>query len=466
MNKKVFSFVIIAIIGILIWWVPPPSGVSTQAMHILAIFIFTILGMVLKPLPGGAMAFIALMLLGVTKTLTFEESFYGFKNHVVWLIVFSFFISRGFIKTGFGERIAYLIMRTFGRTSLGLGYGVVATDFIVSPAIPSITARAGGIVYPVYNALSNAFESYPHNKPRKLGAFLMQNAIQASAVTSAMFLTAMAGNPLAAEIASNHGINISWGTWALAASIPGLICLILIPPLLYKLYPPDIKVTENARVFADKNLKRLGKMKSSEWIMLFVFVLLITLWILGPMIQMKATITAMLGLCFLLVTRVLSWDDLISEKGAWNTLVWFAALVMLASNINKVGLTMWFSQFVGSGISGFNPILAFGIVVVIYYFSHYFFASNTAHIGAMFPPFLLISISLGISPLFAALLLAFSSNLTGALTPYASGPAAVIYSADYIKAKDWWRLGFIFSVLYLVVWLGIGSFWWKLTGIY
>ncbi|MCH9613708.1 MAG: putative malate transporter YflS [Chlamydiia bacterium] len=465
MNNLV-KLLICVILGGLVFFLQPPVGVEVQAMHMLGIFVFTIIGLILKPLPMGTVSIIGLTLVLLTKTLPFAPAFSGFSNPVVWLIVAAVLISKGFVKTGLGERIAYHLMKALGKTSLGMGYGIVATDLILAPAIPSITARAGGIIYPIILSLSKAFGSEPHAHPRKIGAFLMQTAFQGTVISSAMFLTSMAGNPLAADLAREVGVNITWAGWAMAAIVPGLISLTVLPLVMYKFYPPEIKETPDARGFAARELKRLGPMKANEMILFGVFVVMIGLWISGPFIQMKAVTAALIGLSFLLLGKVLSWDEVISSKGAWDTLVWFATLVMMASSLNKMGLMKWFSGFVVTHVSHMHWIGGMLTLLIIFFYSHYFFASNIAHIGAMYPPFLIVAISLGTPPMLAALTLGFFGNLFGGLTHYGCGPAPIIYGAGYVKIGKWWQLGFLFSVINIIIWLGLGSIWWKLIGLY
>ncbi|MCK4935030.1 MAG: anion permease [Simkaniaceae bacterium] len=463
-KKKVITLSISAIIGLIIWFIPPPEGLDLQAMHLLALFVFTILGVITKPFPMGLIALLGMTLIAATKTLTLSEALSGFNHSVVWLVVAAFFIARGFIKTGLGERVAYLLMSVLGKNSLGMGYGMVLTDLVLAPVLPSLTARVGGIINPVVLALSKAFGSEPYSHPRKLGAFLVQVAFQGSVITSAMFLTAMAGNPLIADIARSVGVEITWGKWALAAIVPGLLSLITIPYVLYRIYPPELKETPHAKEISKKRLKELGKVKGAEAIMIFSFIILLGLWIMGPVIGMTATVAALLGLMVLLLTNVLTWDEVLKEKGAWNTLIWFSVLIMMATYLNKLGLTTWFSQWIVGNIQGLHWIPAFGIIALVYFYSHYFFASNVAHLSSMFPPFLFLAVSLGTPPLLAALTLGFFSNLFGGLTHYGCGPAPILFGSGYVKITDWWRLGFISSVVNIIIWLLIGGAWWKFLG--
>ena len=160
----------------------------------------------------GAMALLGIATTALSGTLTINQALSGFGNSTIWLIVVAFFISRGFIKTGLGSRIAYLFMAALGKKTLGLSYGLIATDLVLAPAIPSNTARAGGIVFPLVRASARAFGSGPDDgTAHRIGAFLIQAAFQGNVVTSAMFLTAMAANPLAAKLAPGKCTSISVG---------------------------------------------------------------------------------------------------------------------------------------------------------------------------------------------------------------------------------------------------------------
>ena len=391
--SPLMKFLLCALAGVAIWLCPAPVGVSELSWRIFSIFVATILAIVFKPYPTGAVSIVALTVSIMTGSLSLNDACSGFGNDIVWLVVFAFFIAKGFISTGLGSRIAFGVMSKCGRSSLGLGYGLVATDLILAPCIPSATARAGGIVYPILKSLVEIFSGKSHD-PR-LGAFLTTAAFQGTTVTSAMFLTAMAGNPMIVVLARDNGVNISWTSWALAAIVPGLLSLLIMPWLLYRMWPPSIRNTPHAKELAEERLRGMGPMSSNERIMLATFILLIILWIGGHFIGVKATAAAMVGVSILLLTGILKWKDVLEEHGAWDTLIWFATLMTLACTLNKTGFTVWFSQYVVGHVSGFHWSWGFPILAIIYFYSHYFFASAVAHIGAMYAPFLIVAIALG-----------------------------------------------------------------------
>jgi DASS family divalent anion:Na+ symporter len=469
---RIIPLIVTILVGVALWFTPAPQGVQalengTEAWHLLAIFVATIVGLIAKPLPIGAVALIAMMLTALTGTLTINQALSGFSNRVIWLIVLAFFISRGFIKTGLGARIAYLFMSVLGKKTLGLSYGMIATDLILAPAIPSNTARAGGVCFPILQSISRAYGSNPDDgTARKLGSYLTLAAFQGTIITSAMFLTAMAANPLAAQLAAEVGIEITWGSWALAAIVPGAISLLVIPYLIYLMHKPEITETPQAAQIAREKLAEMGRLTRNEIVMLVAFVSLLGLWIFGKALGVHSTTAALVGLSILLVTSVLTWDDVLNETGAWNTLVWFSALVMMASMLSTLGLIPWFGDSVGGMVEGIPWVPAFLIVSLVYFYSHYLFASNTAHVSAMYAAFLAIALVVGTPPVLAALVLAFFSNLFSSMTHYGTGPAPVLFGAGYVELPTWWRIGFIVSLVNIVIWLGIGGVWWKVIGLW
>src|SRR5512133_2798539 len=435
-----------------------------RGLHLFAIFVSTIVGIIVKALPMGAVAMVGIAITALSGTLGIADSISGFSDVTIWLIVLAFFISRGFIKTGLGARIAYNFMALLGKRTLGLSYGLAATDLVLAPAIPSNTARGGGIVMPIMASLARAYGSNPGDgTARKMGSFLTLTAYQVNCITSAMFLTAMAANPLAQKLAGDLKVNITWVGWALAAVVPGIVALLLIPFIIYRLHRPEITETPEAVEMAKEHLRGLGPVKRQEWMMLGVLVLLIFAKQLG---DLNATTSALAGLAVLLLTGVLTWDDIKAETGAWDTLVWFAALVMMASFLNKLGMVPWFSKTMGGMVAGKGWIAAFLVLALVYFYSHYFFASNTAHVASMYAAFLGVSIVAGAPPVLAALVLAFFSNLFAGMTHYGTGPAPVLFGTGYVELGTWWRTGLIVSVVNIVIWVGLGGLWWKVLGLW
>ena len=462
------KFILPVVVGIILWLITPirPEGLSADAWHMFAIFVATIIGCITQPLPIGAVAMIGFTLTVLTGTVDIDPAVKGFGNSSIWLIAMAFFISRGFVKTGLGRRIALQFVKLFGKKTLGLGYSLVGVDLILAPATPSNTARAGGIMYPIINALSKSFGSKADDgTARKMGSFLIFTEFHGNLITDAMFLTAMAGNPLAQSLAQHEHIHITWMNWFLAALVPGIVSLIVVPFIIYKIYPPEIKETPDAKSWADNELKDMGHMHRDEKFMIGIFLVALILWVLGSVIDMNATLTAFIALSLLLLTGVLSWSDVLKETGAWNTLIWFSILVMMASQLNELGFIPWLSKTIAGSLGGLSWPVVLVLLILFYFYSHYLFASSTAHVSAMYSALLGVAIATGAPPLFSALMIGFFGNLMASTTHYSSGPAPILYSSGYVSQKRWWLMNAGLAIVYFVIWLGLGSLWMKLIGV-
>lgn len=318
---------------------------------------------------------------------------------------------------------------------------------------------------PIMRSVAETYDSRPGPTARRAGAFLAINVGQVNAITCAMFLTAMAGNPLIASFAGDQGVQITWGNWALGAIVPGLTALAVVPWVVYKVYPPELKDTPEVVRMAKGELAKIGPVTYAEKIMAATFMLLLLLWTVGDMLLgISATTTGIVGLVVLLVTGVLTWEDVISERSAWDTMVWFAVLFMMASALNQYGLITYASDKIAGSLGGFDWPVAFIILTLVYFFSHYLFASATAHISAMYVAFLAAAITLGAPPLMAALVLGYISNLFTSITQYSGGASPALFGTGFNTVGQWWRVSFIAALASIAVWMIVGGSWMKLIG--
>ncbi len=467
---------------------PIPAGITVQSWRLLAIFAATIVGCVLRPIAGGAMVLLGISAIAISGALPVREALAGYADPIVWLVLAAFFISRAMIKTGLGRRIAYLFIRTIGHHSLGLGYALISTDFLLASMIPSNGARSGGVVFPIAKSLSEAYDSKPGPTARRLGAFLMVLLYQCDVIICATFLTGQASNILIAKFAQQvTGIELTYTSWLLGAIVPGLISLVVVPQLLYRVFPPEIKRTPAAAEFARQELQHMGRMKWDEKVLLAVFIVVAVMWMIrglaGAIPSVASVIPAerfiefltylskldysippLIGVCALLLTGVLSWDDIISERSAWDVFIWYGGLVRMAEALGETGITKRFAETAAGFTTGWIWWIALGALLLIYFYAHYGFASITAHVTAMYTPFLVVILAAGAPPYLAVLSLAYFSNLNASLTHYGTTPAPIYFGAGYVKQRTWWLLGLLVSVPNILIWTIFGFGWWKILG--
>ncbi len=462
------------VVWLVLLLVPLPAGLERNAWSYFALFAAVIVGLILEPIPAAAIGLIGVALAGAFRlvdtnpaaSITWALS--GFQDRTVWLIFGAFVFSIGYGKTGLGRRMALVLVRMLGGRTLGLGYAITLADLVLAPGTPSNTGRSAGIIFPVLRSIPGLYGSEPGPSARRIGSYVMWTAFAATAVTSSLFLTALAPNAAAVAIVKQTTqIDITWTEWLEGVWPIGVPLLALLPLLVYVIYPPGIKTSAEVPAWAEQELRRMGPMGGSEKVMAVLVGLAVLLWTLGsnkdivlPFLGsqfIEATGVVLLVNALMLVTRVIEWDDILGNQGAWNVLVWFATLVALADGLNRVGFVTWIARRFAAMLTGIPPLTVMVMLVAFFFLVHYMFASLTAHATAVLPVVLATGVAvpgLPVKPF--ALLLVYSLGLMGVLTPYATGPAPVYFGSGYVSRRDFWVLGLVFGVIYLAVLLGVG----------
>ncbi|MDU6960595.1 MAG: DASS family sodium-coupled anion symporter, partial [Veillonella dispar] len=423
MKDKLWRVAVMAAIVAIAWFGGTPEGLKPQVWQLFGIYLATIVGLVLKPFPVPITVLLGVATSSILLSNT-KDVLAGYSNTALWLIFAAFALSVAFGKTGLGHRIAYHLVRLFGSTTLRLGYVTAFLDLILSPATPSNTARAAGIVYPINLSIAEAVGSYPGETAKKAGAYLLQNGYFATKVTSFLFATAMAPNYLALDfITKLTGVSLNWAQWAAAMFVPGFIMLMLIPLIGYMYERPSVKDIDNKKIAAD-GLAELGPMKASEKGLIVIALLAITGWILPTFdIKIDATAVAIVAMIATFVCGIISWDDLLKTKAAWNTLIWFGGILGLSSALTKGKFFEWLAKYLEAHMNfGLDPFMMLILISIISVVVRYFFASGTAYISAMLPVFLIVGINAGIDPTLLAFIMIGTNAYGGSVTHYGAAP--------------------------------------------
>lgn len=441
------------------WFLPVPEGLTLQAWHFMAIFFAVLVGLILEPIPAALLGLLGvsmasiLGLVGKTPAENVKWALSGFSNNIIWLIFASIMFAMGYKKTGLGKRISLLMVRYMGKSTLGLGYAIAFADLVLAPFMPSNTARSAGTIYPIAINIPILFNSTPDHEPRKMGAYLVWVGIAISTVTSSMFYTGLTTNLLAADlIHKGASITLEWGAWA-KIMIPLMIVPFLATPLLaYILFPPTQKYSPEAPQWAKKELTAMGPISRKEILMAFFAVLALILWVFGKELHVDATTAAISIVALMVLTDIVTWDDILGNQSAWNVLVWFATLVALAAGLKNVGMLAWLSKNAEVFLSGLPTLWMMIAMIVASFVLHYFFASLTAHAVALFPLFITFAVKLIAPEQLVTFLILFTGTLgvMGIITPYGTGPSPIWYGSGYISQGRWWFLGAIFGSFYLL----------------
>lgn len=468
MKAKVLKIVLLVCIILLSIIIPPPDGLTKEAWILAGIYLASIVGLVSKPYPEPVimLAAVALSCFTVTK---FDDSpvksldvLSGYASGTTWLVFSAFTLSAAFVTTGLGKRLAYWFILKFGSTTLRLGYVTALLDLILSPATPSNTARAGGIVFPIINSIATVLGSDPKESPHKAGRFLMVNIYMVTKTTSYMFLTAFAGNALALQLISDilH-IQISWVGWMLAGAPLGLLMLSVIPYIAYKISPPELTKIDNTEI-ATTGLKNLGKMNKKEKGLIVIFITALLGWIFSRYLGLNESSVAIIAMVGTLLFNIICWNDVLQNKGGWNTLIWYGGIIGLSATLSKEGFFKWLADFMSHHLdflgSGNSTIV---IIVCISVLVRYLFASGGAYVAAMVPVFATVGLVTGTAPVLLGLAILFSNSYGGCITHYGGAAGPIIFAAGYNDIKSWWVIGTIVAFLTFLVQMCLGLPWWN-----
>ena len=451
---------------VLFWIIPNPEEISATTWHMVGIYLAMLCGLVFRPFTD---AIIMLIILGIASIFIDPHIlFAGYGTSMVWFIISAFIICKAFVITGLGKRIAYVLLKRYGKNTLTLGYLMMVTDTVLAPATGSNMSRSGGIVYPIFRNIAEALGSKPDEGSRRIGAYLTILMYVVSMGTSSLFLTGMATNAITVSLANEiMKVNLDWMTWFKAAIIPAGFILLLCPWLLYKVYAPELKKIDNVNEIAEQGLLELGPVKREEKLLIVFFIMGVLGWMTGSITGIPFIPVGFAFLACLLLFKVLSWEHVVSEKAAWQTFVWYGAFYGCAVALSKGGFYVFLVGVIKNylDLSHLSEFSAIGVLIFISLAVRYFFVSNSAFVVSFYPVLFTLGMTTQAEPMYVALSLAFSAGYGALLTHYGNGAGVFTFSSGYVPQKTFWLLGTMMVLINVIVYFLIGLPYWKLIGI-
>jgi DASS family divalent anion:Na+ symporter len=442
-----------------IWLWPIPAGLTRESWHLFAIFAAAIVAVLLNSFPLLTASLLAVSAAVLTRTVEPAKAFAGFANQSVLLVVVAFLVANAVVKSGLGRRISLLVVRVFGRSALGLGYSIFVTDAVIAPAFPSNTAR-GGVLFPIILSVAQGSHSRPDDpQGRRLGGYLMFCGMASLAVSSALWMTATSANPIGIQLVREFGIKIGFGKWLVTASVPALTAILALPWFVARLFPPGVGETPEAPIAARKELAALGPLSRDERITAVAFVLMVSGWIFADKLQLNVTSIAFAGLGLLLLTRVLTPDDITAMGDTLVTFLWLAVLFALSGQLNELGFMGYAGQCLASHLGGLSWPLTYVALIVIYVAIHYMFVSQSSQVLAVLGVFLDVGIRGGVPAPLMAFALLFASSYFSVITPQGGSQNVIFVGSGYLTQRELYRIGLITTLFCMAIFLVIGTAW-------
>jgi DASS family divalent anion:Na+ symporter len=448
-----------------IWLAPVPAGLTAPAWQLFAIFVAAIGAVLIGAFELLTSTMIAVAAVILTGTITPEKAFAGFANSSVLLVVIAFLVAQAVVKSGLGRRISLAMVSRFGRSSLGLAYSIVLTDAAIAPAFPSNTAR-GGVLFPIVLAVSQGSGSRPDDpQGRRLGGYLMFCAMASLAVSSALWMTATSANPIGLQVVKTFGLEVGFGRWLLAASVPALVAIVALPWLVARLFPPGVGQTPEAPLAARKALAAIGPLTRDEWVTAVAFALMVAGWIFADTLRLNVTSIAFLGLGLLLALRVLTLDDISNQGDTLATFLWLAVLFAMSAQLNELGFMSWAGQRLAAQMQGLSWPVTYVALVAIYVGIHYMFVSQSSQVLALLGVFLDVGVRGGVPLPLMAFALLFASSWFSVITPQGGSQNVIFVGSGYLEQGELYRLGALTTLFFMAVFLSVGTAWiWWVAG--
>lgn len=465
-KERRFNYRVIAtfILALGIWFSPVPEGLTREAWQLFAIFAAAIFAVVINALPLLTAALLAGATAVLSETLDPAKAFGSFANPSVLLVVIAFLVAQAVVKCGLGKRISLYVVSVFGKSTLGLAYSIFITDALIAPGFPSNTAR-GGVLYPIILSLAQGSGSVPNDESnRRLGGYLMFCGMASLSVSSALWLTATSANPIGVSLAAENGLNVSFGSWLIVASVPVLVTIGLLPLMLFRAFPPGVTATPDAPQAARKALSEMGTLSRDEWITAIVFILMILAWIFAGVFNLNLAAVALAGLGILLATGVLELEDIYLQGGTLATFLWLALLFALSGQLNEMGFMGYVGEALAAMLSSASWPVAYVVLLLLYVFMHYMFVSQSAQVLALLGVFLDVGIKAGVPVHLMGFALLFASSYFSTLTPQGGSQNVIFVASDYLTQGELYRLGLLTTSFCLLLFLLIGTPWILLVG--
>ncbi|KAI8893217.1 Sodium/sulfate symporter [Globomyces pollinis-pini] len=499
LEKDQLKLLFCIIIGIIIWNLEI-DGLSNSAIQTLAVFISTMLAILMTDHPIALVVAIALVVLVLGKSLDcetvngdwiechkcrikdingtipfdcdpyeggFKTALSGYSQPIVWMILCAFHLGYAVESTLLGKRISLMLMKHMGNHLLGLGFAVFASELLLAPFVPSNTARGGGIILPIVMSLIHTLDSSPtHNQD--LGKYLVLCGAHSNLLISSLFITGAAPNPVVVGTAKKLlDIDFTFMTWTIGAFLPGLICGIILPIFFLWMYKPHYD-GKHVIIEAKNQLELLGPLSVKELQLCTVLGIALTLWMTGDVTDIPETFVAFMALVALLSLNTISWNEVCNNAKAWDTYFWLAGMLVMAEQLSKLGVSDYLGDHCATLIRHItsSPSAASMLLAFFYFITMFMFSSITGHAVALVGPFLAAGQSIGCSPWLMTAILGYFSSLSACLTPFSTGSVVLYFSQGFFTQTRWVSIGLIVAGIYLSVYLTVGMAWWKLLGYY
>lgn len=465
MQRWIISFAVVAVMMWLYIFVPF-EGLDLQSKAALLVFLGTIAWWIIRPIPEYLTALFAGVILITVVKLPGSQVFGGFSTMIWWMTLLAMLLGATINHTGLGRRIAYIFLEKWAKGPLQILYATTMVNNLLAPVMPSNTAR-GALLCGVAEGMCDGL-GYKAGEYKGDHTIILSNLFINTSNTF-VFLTATSGNLLGLQIIMDMtGATFTWNDWILATCLPGIPVLLLVPYIIYKIFPFTLSDSKLCREMARKKLEEMGPMSSAEKRTGFMLALVASIWSTEFLHGIPSTQTVFL-LLFLFIPKIgaVTWED-VSDRVSWSSAIWLGMAISIAGIINKNGGFKWlvdvlFAQSTFIGSLGFTEFCVLSIFCIV--FMHILFAGMDAMIMIMVPIAIGIAQQKGFDPAVVGLITLMAVAGGAFFMPFNSAPNLIFYATGRYQVKHQIMgaipLAFLIACALSCAFL----FWWPVIGL-
>lgn len=446
------------------------AELTSQGRVVLGVLFFCLLAWITEPVPFHIAGFIGMILLAVLKADSFVNVVnLGFGNDTVLFFIGVLAISAAITKSGLGTRISMLILRITGNKTKSIILGFLISGALIGMWITTLAAAA--LLMPL--AQSIAREEHLEPGKSRFGKALFISVAWGSLIGGAGSPAGGGANSLAIGFVRDMlGIEISFTHWMLYG-IPCMLLLIL-PAwmILIKFYKPEMSSIRRSNEDLKREYRALAKMTHNERSSMFIFLLTVSLWLLGKPLsgwlgfKIPTSLPAILGASLFFFPGVtdIRWKD-VENDISWSGILLIASGISLGMLVYTSGAAQWLAVLLLGNIGALPVLLQILSVILIVSILKLGLSSNTVTATVIIPIMIAVADRLGLSPL--SIVIPASMTLNIAFILVTSTPTSVIpYSAGYFSISDMAKSGSVMTLAAASIMTGAIYLVGKLTGIY
>jgi len=438
-----------------------PLGIAPAAHNALAIGLFMIAAWMTQVLDHGVAGILGCFLFWMFGVARFETAFSGFADTSPWFLFGAVAIGLTAAKSGLARRLAFVVMRAVGHSYPRLLLGLIISNFLLTPIVPSGIARVV-IMAAIAMGLVDAFGV---GKGSNIARGMFVILVYQATIFDKMVIAGAASITARGAIERFGGVSVLWSQWALAYLPCDVIVMIVAWRLALWLYPPETAALPGGSAYLEREMRAMGRWSAAERKAALLMAGAIALWVTDFVHHIPAPMIG-LGVGLLAVIPGLGVLETEDVRRINYLPIFFVAAAVSLSNV--LAQTKALDVLTATLFKGIEPFIGTGWLstLALYWAAfvyHIVIGNEIAMLATSIPPLMSYAKQHAIDPLALGMLWTFGAGPK--IFMYESAVLVVGYSYGYFDNRDMFKVGALLSLVTAAILLLLVPLYWPLLGI-